>query len=47
MRSLFAAAVILIPQIALATTIRPDEMAESRRWVAAKFEGVAEAKRPG
>ena len=31
---------------AAAVEVRPDEMAEARRWIAAKFEGTAEIKRP-
>ena len=35
----------MLPQQALATAPTPDEKAEVRRWVAAKFEGAAEAKK--
>jgi alpha-galactosidase len=38
-------ALAMLSQHALATAPTPDEKAEVRRWVAAKFEGAAEAKK--
>ena len=37
---------MMSPPLALATTPTPDEMAEARRWIAAKFEAVQEEKKP-
>lgn len=42
-----AALVVVSPEVAPAVSPTPAEMGESRRWVAAKFEGVEDKKEGG
>jgi hypothetical protein len=42
-----AALVVVSPQLAAAVSLTPAEMRESRRWVAAKLEGVEDKKKNG
>ena len=37
---------VMTSQIGLPTSVTPEEMAEARRWVAAKFEGIQEKQEP-
>ncbi len=37
---------VVTSQIGLPTSVTPEEMAEARRWVAAKFEGIQDKRKP-